>query len=270
MCAPSDTNIGWDLSYIPDRFEYSYGRRCIRPYRKVGRQCLFFSRPEPAWDIGEGWEGAYLSFYDAVAVCRKHGGDLAEKVLAVAVATFAVAVSMVAVAAVVVFMTAGSINAVAVVVVVSITVAVVVAIVTVVMAVAVVVAIVIVVGMVIVAILAAVITVSAVVVVVVVAVANATTLRISSSILFLFDFPPGGGLFRSAAPLLSTSRRLRPQPAVARLTLLPVVPAGRVRGGGALQEVGRHHEVHLRDGRLQEKEEEEEEEEEEVDGAKVT
>ena len=61
--------------------DYSYGRSCIRPYRKIGPQCLFFSRPEPLWDIDVTWHGAYLNFYDAVAVCRKHGGDLAGKIL---------------------------------------------------------------------------------------------------------------------------------------------------------------------------------------------
>ena len=67
----------------------------------------------------------------------------------------------------------------------------------------------------------------------------------------------GGRLSCGAAPLLGAPRRLRPQSAVARLEVLPVVAPGRHGGGGALQEVGRHHEVHLRDERLPKEKEEE-------------
>ena len=60
-----------------DATETSYGRTCIQPYRRIGAQCLFFSQPHAAWGIDETWEQAYANFYDAVATCRQHGGDLA-------------------------------------------------------------------------------------------------------------------------------------------------------------------------------------------------
>lgn len=63
-----------------DATETSYGRTCIRPYRRIGAQCLFFSQPHAAWGIDETWEQAYANFYDAVATCRKHSGDLAESI----------------------------------------------------------------------------------------------------------------------------------------------------------------------------------------------
>jgi len=55
--------------------------RCVHPYSPVGRQCLFFSRPEPAWGIGEDWSGAYLTPAEAAGVCRQRGGDLAARVV---------------------------------------------------------------------------------------------------------------------------------------------------------------------------------------------
>ncbi|XP_059087076.1 uncharacterized protein LOC131883590 isoform X2 [Tigriopus californicus] len=61
-------------------YEESYGKSCFRPYKKIGSQCLFFSRPMAAWGISETWEEAYLNYYDATAMCRNHGGDLAERV----------------------------------------------------------------------------------------------------------------------------------------------------------------------------------------------
>ena len=63
-----------------DATETSYGRTCIQPYQRIGAQCLFFSQPHAAWGIDETWEQAYANFYDAVATCRKHGGDLAGSV----------------------------------------------------------------------------------------------------------------------------------------------------------------------------------------------
>ena len=45
-------------------------------------------------------------------------------------------------------------------------------------------------------------------------------------------------------------RRLRPEPAMAPQQVLPVVPDRWHGGGGALQEVGGHHAVRLRDEEL--------------------
>ena len=68
------------ISLSPDAAEVSYGRTCIRPYERIGAQCLFFSQPHAAWGIDETWEQAYANFYDAVATCRQHSGDLAGRI----------------------------------------------------------------------------------------------------------------------------------------------------------------------------------------------
>eukprot|EP00095_Tigriopus_kingsejongensis_P003231 maker-scaffold547_size140190-snap-gene-0.28 protein:Tk03231 transcript:maker-scaffold547_size140190-snap-gene-0.28-mRNA-1 annotation:"mfs-type transporter c6orf192" len=75
-------------------FEESYGRSCIRPYKKIGAQCLFFSRPLAAWGITETWAEAYLNYYDATAMCRKHSGDLAEKVFAILLTIFSLCLAI--------------------------------------------------------------------------------------------------------------------------------------------------------------------------------
>ena len=70
-----------DDDRFADATEVSYGRTCIRPYERIGAQCLFFSQPHAAWGIDETWEQAYANFYDAVATCRQHSGELAGRIL---------------------------------------------------------------------------------------------------------------------------------------------------------------------------------------------
>ncbi|XP_023341833.1 uncharacterized protein LOC111711669 [Eurytemora carolleeae] len=53
---------------------------CIPPYQKVGKQCLFFSRPHSPWGLSDTWHQAYKSVYDAAVFCMAHDGQLAEQV----------------------------------------------------------------------------------------------------------------------------------------------------------------------------------------------
>lgn len=79
-------------------------KACISPYEKIGKQCLYFSRPYEPWGITKSWdqvgknEGrdvemyilenlfkiyvkAYKSFYGAAIFCLENGGFLAEQIL---------------------------------------------------------------------------------------------------------------------------------------------------------------------------------------------
>lgn len=55
--------------------------QCPDPYKLIGDQCLFFSRPFSPWGITKDWRGAYLNYYNAFEMCKVVGGGrLAEKV----------------------------------------------------------------------------------------------------------------------------------------------------------------------------------------------
>ena len=77
-------------------------KACISPYEKIGKQCLYFSRPYEPWGITKSWDQvgrnesrercilenlfkiyvkAYKSFYGAAIFCLENGGILAEQIL---------------------------------------------------------------------------------------------------------------------------------------------------------------------------------------------
>ncbi len=48
--------------------------QCPVPYKLIGDQCLFFSRPFSPWGITNDWKGAYLNYYNALEICQVVGG----------------------------------------------------------------------------------------------------------------------------------------------------------------------------------------------------